>query len=87
MIRQHNFVFLQSEQFRRASKVTTRLASLASEATGKSFKSRICLLESIVTTWGANEEVSLKGDDQGSRTSDKSDCVDGYDDVGFGDEE
>ena len=87
LIRQHNSVFLQSEKFRRASKVTTRLASLTSEATGKGFKSRIYLLKSIVTAWGANEEVSLKGDDQGSRTSDESDCDDGNDDVGFGDEE
>ena len=54
-------IFLQSEKFRHASKVTTKLASLASEATGKSFKSRISLLESIVTAWGASEEVALNG--------------------------
>lgn len=57
-----HIIILQSEKFRRASKVTTKLASLASEATGKYFKSRIALLESVVAGWGANEEVSLKGE-------------------------
>ncbi len=52
---------LQSEKFRRASKVTTKLASLASEVPGKGYKSRITLLESIVSTWEANEEVTLNG--------------------------
>ena len=51
----------QSEKFRHASKVTTKLASLVSEAaTGRSFKSRMSISESVVTAWEANETVSLK---------------------------
>ena len=44
----------QNEKFRRATKVTTKLASLASEATGKTFKSRIALLENIASEWRNN---------------------------------
>ena len=53
--------YFQSEKFGHASKVTIKLASLISEATGRSFKSRMSILERIVTAWEANETVSLKG--------------------------
>ena len=42
---------------RHASKVTITQASLVSEATGRSFKSRMSTMESIVTAW----EAKLKG--------------------------
>ena len=56
------FIFcFQSKKFGHASKVTTKLAPLISEATGRSFKSRMSILESIVTAWEANESELLKG--------------------------
>ena len=42
-------------------KVTTKFASFISEATGRSLKYRMSILERIVTAWEANETVSLKG--------------------------
>ena len=42
--------------------MATKLASLASEATGKGLSPEyVSFLDSVVAAWAANEEVSLKG--------------------------
>ena len=48
-----------SEKFRCASKVTTKLVSLASEVSGANFESRLALLEYIALAWEHNKTLLL----------------------------
>lgn len=52
-------ILQQSEKFRFASKVTTKLASLASEATGAEYETRISFLERVVKAWEENKDISI----------------------------
>ena len=52
-------MYLQSEKFRCASKVTTKLASLASEATGCNFDSKMAQLEQVATAWENDKKISI----------------------------
>jgi hypothetical protein len=50
-------VLSQFEKFNRASKITTKLASLASEESGSGFQKRIAVLEKITSAWRQGKEV------------------------------
>ena len=53
------YFVLQSEKFRQASKVTTKLASLASEATKCKFTRRYELLEQLADAWERDKKVII----------------------------
>ena len=50
---------LQFEKFRRVSKITTKLASLASEVSGASFSSRCDLLEQLSCLWEHGKKAAV----------------------------
>ena len=52
----------QAEKFRYVSKLTTSLASLASESTGSVFTSRCDLLKKILSAWECDEECDIQND-------------------------
>lgn len=59
---------LQSEKFRHVSKLTTKLASLASEATGSVYDSRVEVLQQIIEIWENNKELAVNGKGKTSST-------------------
>ena len=50
---------LQFEKFHQASKIATKLASLASEASGVNFTSRLNVMKELVSAWENGQEVEL----------------------------
>ena len=58
-----------------AFKVTTKLASLASEATGASYYSTISLLKRLVTAWEENKKVFVTNGKYGSQYTLLLGCV------------
>ena len=57
--KQHRRKLSQHEKFRKASILTSELASVASEASNVHFDRRIALLKDLITYWRNGEEVSL----------------------------
>ena len=53
------YIVLQSEKLRRASKVTTKLASLASETIKCNFARRYELLEQLADAWERDKKVMI----------------------------
>ena len=53
------YIYFQSEKFHQASKLSTKLASLASEATGSNFEARCELLAQIVSAWEDDTPIHL----------------------------
>ena len=50
---------MQFEKFHRASKITTKLASLASEELGSGFQKRMTVLEEVVSAWESGKKVGV----------------------------
>ena len=71
-------ILSQHEKYRKAFEVTRSLASLASEASGKLFQSRLATLHHILDTWKNGKEVGLNiaEDNDGSGDSNDDDTHD-----------
>ena len=50
---------MQFEKFRRVSKVTTKLASLASQVSGSAFSDRCDLLEQLSSMWEHGKKAAV----------------------------
>ena len=57
--KQHRRKLSQHEKFRKASIVTSELASIASEASNVYFDRRIALLKDLIAYWRNGDEVTL----------------------------
>ena len=57
--KQHRHKLSQHEKFRKASIVTSELASVASEASNVHFDHRIALLKDLIAYWRNGDEVTL----------------------------
>ena len=57
--KQHRRKLSQHEKFRKASIVTSELASVASEASNVHFDRRIALLKDLIAYWKNGDEVTL----------------------------
>lgn len=55
----YNNILMQAEKFHQASKLSTKLASLASEATGTDFDARCGLLSQIISAWENDVPIHL----------------------------
>lgn len=51
--------FMSLNKFRRASQLTTKLASLASEESRRGYEKRMALLKQLVSAWENGENVCL----------------------------
>jgi hypothetical protein len=58
--KQHRRKLSQHEKFRKASFVTSELASVASQAFNVHFDRRIALLKDLISYWRNGDEVTLK---------------------------
>ena len=52
-------LYHQAEKFRCASRLATKLASLASEVSGSSFTARCNILDKIISSWEDDKEVEV----------------------------